>query len=153
MKVIIRTWDKDTSRDIAMAVMLKEDELTSFPRFIQEARIAANLEHPNIVPVHDIGVDESGKPYFTMKLISGETLASILRKLAGGSKDYLKKYNLFNLLQIFQKVCDAIAFAHSKGVIHLDIKPENIQVGNTAKFLSWSLERVGVLGREEPFLE
>ena len=116
MKVIIRTWDKDTSRDIAMAVMLKEDELTSFPRFIQEARIAANLEHPNIVPVHDIGVDESGKPYFTMKLISGETLASILRKLAGGSKDYLKKYNLFNLLQIFQKVCDAIAFAHSKGV-------------------------------------
>ncbi len=144
MKVIIRTWDKDTSRDIAMAVMLKEDELSSSPRFIQEARIAANLEHPNIVPVHDIGVDESGKPYFTMKLISGETLASILRKLAGGSKDYLKKYNLFNLLQIFQKVCDAIAFAHSKGVIHLDIKPENIQVGEYGEVLvvDWGLAKI-----------
>jgi serine/threonine protein kinase len=144
MKVIVRSWDKDTSRDIAMAVMLKKDNFASSPHFIQEARIAANLEHPNIVPVHDIGLDEAGSPYFTMKLISGESLASIIGKLAKGNEDYQKKYSLFNLLQIFQKVCDAIAFAHSKGVIHLDIKPENIQVGEYGEVLvlDWGLAKI-----------
>ncbi len=144
MKYITRVNDKDTSRDIAMAVMLDPDKKESDPlRFIQEARITANLEHPNIVPVHDIGIDSFGNPYFTMKLIRGETFSSILTKLNVGVKDYVKKYDLTHLLQIFQKICDGIAFAHSKGVIHLDIKPDNIQVGDFGEVLvlDWGLAK------------
>ncbi len=144
MKMVVRVSDKDTARDIAMAYMLREGEGPETSHFVQEARITANLEHPNIVPVHDMGVDSSGKPFFTMKLLGGETLAEILDKLAKGDAEYRKKYNLYSLLQIFQKVCDGVAFAHSKGVIHLDLKPQNIQVGDFGEvlILDWGLSKM-----------
>ncbi len=149
MKEIYSVKDHDASRDIAMAVMLEANEngtlgRSEIARFIYEARIAANLEHPNICPVHDIGVDTEGNPYFTMKLIGGEDLQQIIDKIRTGNKEYAIKYTQQYLLEIFKKVCNAIAFAHSKGVIHLDLKPENIQVGEYGEVLvlDWGLAKL-----------
>jgi len=145
MKTVFKAHDLNASRDVAMA---KLRELKAPPRrvrrFVREARITAALEHPNIVPVHEIGMDESGNPYFTMKLLGGETLHSILKKLGSGDPDYPKKYPLSRLLQIFQSVCNAVAFAHSRGIIHLDLKPANIQVGGFGEVLvlDWGLAKI-----------
>ena len=137
MKMVIQVKDRDTMRDIAMAVFpdAAHRPAADLRRFIDEARITASLEHPNIVPVHDIGIDATGAPYFTMKLLRGETLASVLKKLNSGDPEYRKLYTLPALLRIFNRVCDAVAFAHSKGVIHLDLKPENIQIGDFGEVL------------------
>lgn len=137
MKMVIQVKDRDTMRDIAMAVFpdAANRPAADSRRFIDEARITASLEHPNIVPVHDIGIDANGAPYFTMKLLRGETLASVLKKLDAGDPEYKKLYTLPVLLRIFNRVCDAVSFAHSKGVIHLDLKPENIQLGDFGEVL------------------
>ena len=146
MKVVIQVKDRDTTRNIAMAMLPdaqsrpKQDIL----RFIEEARITASLEHPNIVPVHDIGVDDYGSPYFTMKLIRGENLAAVLRKLHDRNPAYLERYTLDKLLRVFVKVCNGVAFAHSKGVLHLDLKPENIQLGDYGEviLMDWGLAKL-----------
>lgn len=145
MKLVRRALDKNAARDVAMAKMLDpEARAKKISRFIREARIAAALEHPNIVPIYDIGVDNEGKPYFTMKLLGGETLHSILQKMNAGDADYRKRYPLSKLLQIFLGVCNAVSFAHSRGVIHLDLKPANIQVGDFGEVLvlDWGLAKV-----------
>ncbi len=145
MKRILRVKDKDTSRDIAMAVLLSHNSsIEDKNRFIKEAKITAMLEHPNIVPVHDIGLDASGSPYFTMKLLKGETLSDIIKKLKAGDKKYLERYNLKSLVWSFRRVCYAVGFAHSKGVIHLDLKPENIQFGKHGEvlLLDWGLAKL-----------
>ncbi len=146
MKTVLQVKDRDSMRDIAMAVLpdAQNRPKTDIIRFIQEARITASLEHPNIVPVHDIGVDASGAPYFTMKLLQGETLASLLKKLEAGDPDYLAIYDLDRLLHLFLKICNGVGFAHSKGVLHLDLKPENIQVGDYGEvlILDWGLAKI-----------
>lgn len=146
MKMVLQVKDLDSTRDVAMAVLPdagsrnRQDLL----RFVQEARVTASLEHPNIVPVHDIGVDSTGAPYFTMKLLRGEHLGSILEKLTQGVPEYLEEYTLTRMLRIFLKICYAVAFAHSKGIIHLDLKPENIQIGDFGEVLvmDWGLAKI-----------
>ncbi len=144
MKRVLKMNDKDTSRNVAMA-LLKEEELTkeNYNEFVNEAKITAHLEHPNIVPIHDISVNEVGQPYFTMKLLRGGTLADILCGIAKKDKKYTEKYTLNDLLRIFNKVCDALDFAHSNGIIHLDIKPSNIHVGDYGEVLlmDWGLAK------------
>ena len=145
MKLVRRTHDRNAARDVALAVLLDPNARSKkISRFVREARITAALEHPNIVPIYDIGVDEAGKPYFTMKLLGGETLHSILQHLGEGDAEYRKRYPLNRLLQIFLGVCNAVSFAHSRGVIHLDLKPANIQVGDFGEVLvlDWGLAKV-----------
>ncbi len=146
MKMVLQVKDLDATRDVAMAVL---PDAAARPhqdivRFIQEARITASLEHPNIVPVHDLGVDASGAPYYTMKLLRGQTLASLIEKLASGDPKTVSEYNTVRLLRIFLKICYGAAFAHSRGVIHLDLKPENIQVGDYGEVLimDWGLAKL-----------
>ncbi len=145
MKEILKVRDRDTARDLAMAVLSGNTGAneSSMTRFIYEARITASLEHPNIVPIHDIGLDDDSKPYFTMKLIEGESLAHVLMNVAADSPGYRQKYNLLHLLNIFVNVCNAIDFAHSKNIIHLDLKPENIQIGSYGEVLvvDWGLAK------------
>ena len=146
MKMVLQMKDLDATRDVAMAVL---PEATTRPRedltrFLQEARITASLEHPNIVPVHEIGVDSTGAPYYTMKLLRGKTLAALINDLAEGDETFRSGYNTIRLLRIFLKICSGVAFAHSKGVIHLDLKPENVQVGDFGEVLimDWGLAKV-----------
>ncbi|OGV51575.1 MAG: hypothetical protein A2X49_14730 [Lentisphaerae bacterium GWF2_52_8] len=143
MKRIYRVVDRMTDREVSMAVIHNLSGEHQVEQFIIEARITAKLEHPNIMPIYDIGLDEAGEPFFTMKLIRGESLGRILRHLREGNAEYRQKYPLDVLLEIFIKVCDAVAYAHNSDVLHLDLKPDNIQVDKFGQVLvcDWGLAR------------
>lgn len=146
MKAVLLVEDRDTGREVAMALIpdFRDRPRRDLARFVGEARIAAMLEHPNIVPVHDIGLDASGAPYFTMKFLRGTMLEKIIRELRSGDAATCGRYTLFRRLQIFIRVCNAIDFAHSHGVCHLDIKPSNINIGDFGEVvvLDWGLARM-----------
>ncbi|MDH3981784.1 MAG: bifunctional serine/threonine-protein kinase/formylglycine-generating enzyme family protein, partial [Kiritimatiellaceae bacterium] len=117
----------------------EEEEVVD--RFLKEARGTAQLEHPNIMPVHEMGVTDELGVFFTMKKIEGDNLKEILDRLEANTSFYLKKYPLSRLLEIFLAVCNGVAFAHSKGVIHRDLKPANIMIGEFGEvlILDWGL--------------
>ncbi len=131
-------------RQVAMKVMLRHTSPRDRMRFIEEAQVTGQLEHPNIVPVHELGLDAHGQPFYTMKLVKGITFKKILDLLEQGVAETVAKYPLPALLTVFQKVCDALAFAHSKGVIHRDLKPANLMVGKYGEVLvmDWGLAKV-----------
>ena len=131
-------------RHVAMKVMLKTPLVDDLMRFLNEAKITGQLEHPNIVPVHELSVDENGQVFYTMKLVKGVTLKVVLDRIAKGDPIAARQYPLAALLTVFQKVCDAIAFSHSKGVIHRDLKPDNIMLGDYGEVLvmDWGLAKV-----------
>lgn len=110
-------------------------------RFIEEAQVAAQLDHPNIPSVHDMWADEEGTVRFTMKLVQGRTLWELLEEKSLQERSDL---DLEHLLGIFIKVCDAVAFAHSRGVIHRDLKPENIMIGSHGQVwvMDWGCARL-----------
>ena len=151
MGAVFATVDQDIRRKVAMKVMLPgvRKNVNAMKRFLEEAQVTGQLEHPNIVPVHDIGIDEESRVYFTMMMVRGEDLESIVGKIAEQNTEYREKYTLGNLIQIFMKVCDGISYAHSKGVLHRDLKPENIMVGafGEVMVMDWGLAKV--LGRED----
>ncbi len=144
MGAILRAQEATIERGVAMKVMLDGSSPDALVRFIAEARVTGQLEHPNIVPVHELGVDENDQVFYTMKLVRGVTLKEVLARLAGGDAETRKKHPLGALLTIFQKVCDAVAFAHSRGVIHRDLKPDNIMLGDFGEVLvmDWGLAKI-----------
>lgn len=111
--------------------------------FIREARITAQIAHPNIVPVHRIGVFDDAGLYFSMKRIGGETLRAVLKKIQENRPGYRKKYPLPRLLDIFEGACQGVFYAHQNGICHCDLKPENIMVGNFGEVLvmDWGMAR------------
>ncbi len=145
MKTVTEVRDKDTGRNVAMASIpdAPDRHVSDLYRFVQEAVITARLEHPNIVPIHDIGVDAGGSPYFTMKLLKGRTLSTLIKKLQQKDPVETAKHNEERLLSIFTRVCNAVAFAHSKSIIHLDLKPDNIHIGEFGEVLvlDWGLAK------------
>ena len=143
-KKIYKVKDSATGRYVALARPKVTDEIQA-EKFLREARITAALEHPNIIPVHDICLEKS-QPCFTMKLIEGQTLEDVLKS---------DQNDLQTLLDVFIKVCEATSFAHSKGVIHLDIKPANIQISGHGEVLlcDWGLARIVDSVCENPELE
>ncbi|NBV86412.1 MAG: FHA domain-containing protein, partial [Verrucomicrobia bacterium] len=143
MGAVLQAEDSSIQRQVAMKVVLRGDSTVDVLRFIHEARITGQLEHPNIIPVHMLGADEHGQPFYTMKLVRGTTLHHALRELGYGEEKAVEQYPLSALLTIFQKVCDAIRFAHSQKIIHRDIKPDNIMLGNFGEVLvmDWGLAK------------
>ena len=133
-------------RALAMKVLSPERKLDpkSIKSLVKEAKITGFLEHPNIISLHEFGLLHETGFFFTMKLVRGETLADILSGLKRRKPEYLKTYHSYVLLNIFRKVCDAVSYAHSMGVLHLDIKPHNIIVGPYGQvFLTdWGAARV-----------
>ncbi len=143
MKAIWEVDDHRTARKVAMA-LIQDSKIASgndIDSFLYEARLTANLQHPNIIPIYDIALDENGNPYFTMKALKGESLGEIIKQLRNGNGEYRQRYTRTRLLGIFLKVCDAIDYAHTKGVIHLDLKPSNVNVGDfgDVHVLDWGL--------------
>ena len=140
MGVILRGFDPDLGRDLAIKVL--KAELASKPltvqRFVDEAQICGQLQHPGIVPVYDIGRFEDGRPYFAMKLVRGRTLADLLEERKSPLIDRAR------FIGYFQQICQAVAYAHSKGVIHRDLKPSNIMVGafGEVMVMDWGLAKV-----------
>ncbi|MBR2633075.1 MAG: protein kinase [Lentisphaeria bacterium] len=109
--------------------------------FIREARLTAKIDHPNIIPVHRFGVFDDAGVYFTMRRIAGHTLNTIISHIRDDHEDYRRRYSLRRLIGIFLSACNAVAFAHSRGVMHGDLKPGNIMVGKYAEVLvmDWGL--------------
>ena len=144
MGAVLSARENATGRTVAMKVMLPGASEESSARFLTEARVTAQLEHPNIVPVHELGVDEQGRVFYTMKLVKGETLAAVLARLKSGDAAAISQYPLNALLNVFQKVCDAVAFAHSRNVLHRDLKPDNIMIGEYGEVLvmDWGLAKI-----------
>jgi serine/threonine protein kinase len=120
------------------------------PRFRKEARVLANLAHPNIVPIYNLGVNSAGRPFYSMKLVKGRTLQSVLNAVREGEDAAVAEFTRARLLMVFRKVCDAMAFAHSKGVLHRDLKPENVMVGEYGEVLvmDWGLAKVSGVEEE-----
>ncbi|MEZ4380043.1 MAG: protein kinase [Nannocystaceae bacterium] len=125
--------DRALHRHVAMKTLHDRtyDEPILVRGFIREAQITGQLSHPNIVPIHDFGVDDSGQLFFTMKLVEGLSLKKILSSGRRAVADYDYSYErLLNSIEILLKVCDALSFAHSRGVLHCDLKAENVMVGD-----------------------
>lgn len=143
MAIIYKVLDTQMYRWLAMKVLRDgfADEATERQRFLNEARITALLDHPHIVPVHELGFNHAGRPFFTMKLVHGETLDAWIQKSFDATQSF---YSIESVLHVFLKVCDATAFAHDRGVIHRDIKPSNILVGHFGEvyLMDWGLARV-----------
>ncbi len=157
MGVILQARDLRIRRTVAMKVMKTSTQFSreNVLRFIDEAQLTGQLEHPNIVPVYELGIDEQGETFYTMKFVKGITLDDVLRGIRHGTERIVEKYPLGTLLTIFQKVCDGVAFAHAKGVVHRDLKPENIMIGSFGEVLvmDWGLAKNITAGRRETAVE
>jgi hypothetical protein len=130
MGSVRKVFDTVLLRHIAMKVMASDvkDDFEARERFVQEAQITGQLEHPNIVPLYDVGQAEGVGDYFILKLVRGRTLAEELVGLQK-NQEGAPEEELLRIVQILLKVCDAIAFAHSRGVVHRDLKPSNVMIG------------------------
>ncbi len=138
--VILKGRDVDLGRDVAMK-LLREAHARSpqmVQRFIEEAQIGAQLQHPGIVPVYELGLHADARPFFTMKLVKGRTLSSLLEDRADPAKDRPR------LLTIFEQVSQTMAYAHARGVVHRDLKPSNIMVGafGEVQVVDWGFAKV-----------
>ncbi|MGE0433494.1 MAG: tetratricopeptide repeat protein [Planctomycetota bacterium] len=131
--------DCELGRELAVK-LLQHTDAGSVEQFIEEAQITSQLQHPNIVPVYELGRDAQGRPWLAMKRIEGQSLAD---RIAAWHRPGASRPDAATMLGIFLKVCDAVAFAHSRGVVHRDIKPANIMVGAYGEVLlvDWGLAR------------
>jgi serine/threonine-protein kinase len=136
MGEVMAAHDPRIGRDVAIKRMKSaHPDGEQLARFLREARIQARLDHPSIVPVHELSTDEAGRPFFTMKRVSGSTLA---QKMADPTVSQQ------TLLRALIDVCQAVEFAHVRGVIHRDLKPANIMLGDYGEVyvLDWGVARV-----------
>jgi len=143
--VVLVAHDNDIGRDVAVKVLHEEhaDDPAMLQRFVEEAQIGGQLQHPGIVPVYELGLDLRQRPYFTMKLVQGETLAAQLDRRRDPGDDAAR------LLTVFARVCETVAFAHARGVVHRDLKPGNVMVGEFGEVLVMDWGFAKVLGRGE----
>ncbi len=139
--IVYRGRDRDLNRDIALKVLRPEfaEREDVVARFIEEAQVGGQLQHPGIVPVYGLGLQSDGRPSFSMKLIKGRTLADLLQSNPKG----------IDLLSVFEAVALTIAYTHSRRVIHRDLKPANIMIGSFGEVLvvDWGFGKV--IGRDE----
>jgi eukaryotic-like serine/threonine-protein kinase len=136
--------DNDIRRTVAVKRMHGEAATAeALMRFADEVRIVGQLEHPAIVPVYDVGRDESGHVYLVMKHLNGETMEAIIEKLRASDPAYVDRFSTEYRIHLFLSVLDAIRYAHARGVIHRDIKPANIMVGpfGEVTVLDWGIAK------------
>jgi serine/threonine-protein kinase len=144
MGEVVLVRDHDIERKVAVKRLLPEmADPAVLARFIDEIRTVGRLEHPNIVPIHDVGVDELGRYFFVMKYVEGETLESIIAKLAAGDPAYLARYSMEARVELFLGLLHALAYAHERGVVHRDVKPANVMVGRFGEVLlmDWGIAK------------
>ncbi len=138
--IVYKGRDHDLGRDVAMKVL--RDEYAEQPdvlaRFVEEAQIGGQLQHPGIVPVYELGLQAGERPYFAMKLVKGETLAEQLARRSSPAADRRR------LLGIFEQVCQTLAYAHARRVVHRDLKPANVMIGafGEVQVVDWGFAKV-----------
>ncbi len=145
MGVVRLATDNDLSRVVAFKTLLPEEAKRPGAKtsLLREARLAGSLEHPNIVPVHELGITAEGQPFFTMRKLRGRTLAAIVKGLRTGDADLTTEYGRVRLLSVFIQIGLAVEFAHAAGVVHRDLKPGNIMMGDfgEVQLLDWGIAR------------
>ncbi len=151
---VLRTClDNNLGRTVVMKTLHSHLARSEYARsrFLREARVTAQLMHPNTVPVYEIGQDIEGRLYFTMKKLEGETLRDVLEKQILGDEDACRVYNLDRLLGTLIQVCNALSYAHDHGVVHRDIKPENVHIGSYGEviLLDWGVAKVWSHGDDD----
>ncbi len=139
MGVVYRALDRNLGREVALKVVSPNarNKAALLARFEREARATGQLQHPGIVPLYDFGTDAAGQVFFTMRLIEGRTLQEL-------TQDKSQKLSLFRRLQIFIEVCRTVQYAHQRGVVHRDLKPQNVMVGShgEVQVLDWGLAKL-----------
>jgi len=152
---ILKVWDTELRRPLAMKLMLGERSTRpgetqaqyerKLGRFLDEAQITGQLDHPGVVPVHELGVSSSGRAFFTMRYVRGRHFGDVLDELHRGEGGQ----TLTRCVTVLQRICETMAFAHSRGIVHRDLKPENVMVGPFGEVyvMDWGLARV--LGKED----
>ncbi|MCB9677986.1 MAG: SUMF1/EgtB/PvdO family nonheme iron enzyme [Alphaproteobacteria bacterium] len=155
MAEVRRVRDRVLNRTLAMKIVhasfLRHAEVVS--RFVEEARATAQLQHPGIVPVHDLGRLDDGRVWFTMQEVRGRTLSKVVREVhaASGERWEVSEtgWGLHRVITAFHAVCQAVAFAHEHGVVHRDLKPQNVMVGRHGEVyvLDWGVAKI--LGRSD----
>jgi eukaryotic-like serine/threonine-protein kinase len=143
MGEVVLAQDHDIERTVALKRLPENCDLGRVLRFVEEIRTVGQLEHPNIVPVHDVGIDASGRYYFVMKHLHGETLESIIGRLRDGDAAAHARFTMPVRLQLMLSVMNALAYAHKQGFVHRDLKPANIMVGpyGEVTVMDWGLAK------------
>jgi serine/threonine-protein kinase len=130
MATVRRAFDRNILRQVAIKRVdpeVRDQVPDAVQLLVEEAQITGQLEHPNIVPVYDLGTAADGAPLFVMRLVTGRTLTRMIRAYWKRGRNPIE---LREVLEVVIKVCDAIAYAHSRGVIHRDLKPDNVMIGS-----------------------
>ena len=140
MGVVVEAQDRSMRRTVAVKRLLDARSPLAVEQFVEEAQITGQLEHPNIVPVHELGADDEGRPWLAMKRVAGQNLAEWIKARAGKP---LQPGDVAQLLDVFGKVCDAIRFAHHRGVRHRDLKPHTVRLGSFGEVMvmEWGLAK------------
>jgi serine/threonine-protein kinase len=143
MGEVVRARDNDIGREVAVKRLrpdLQHPEL--YARFVEEVRTVGQLEHPNIVPIHDAGLDEQGY-FFVMKHVAGDSLATIIERLRQGDAAAHRRWTFERRIDVIRKVLEALRYAHQSGVVHRDIKPANIVVGPMGEvfLIDWGIAK------------
>ncbi|HWB75542.1 MAG TPA: serine/threonine-protein kinase [Nannocystaceae bacterium] len=148
MGAVSLAFDRDIDREIAVKRLIS-DSPEAIARFVDEARIVGKLEHPNIAPVHDIGVDDQGRLFFVMKYVEGDTLRRIIERLSAGDRDYHERFGFDRRLDIFAGIVRALKYAHKRGIVHRDVKPDNVIVGPCGEVMLMDWGIAHVIGRAD----
>ncbi|MEW6746258.1 MAG: SUMF1/EgtB/PvdO family nonheme iron enzyme [Planctomycetota bacterium] len=151
MGVVLRVWDADLRRHLAMKVIritgaagvarqASALDRVRLRRFLAEAQVTGQLDHPGVVPVHELGLDAEGRAYFTMRLVKGKTLKEIFEDIRQGREEWTQT----RALNVIMRACEAMAYAHAREVIHRDLKPANIMAGRFGEtyVMDWGLAKV-----------
>ncbi|MFC1706790.1 protein kinase [Planctomycetota bacterium] len=151
MGVVYLAYDRNLRRHVAMKILSEElkDNRSFLDRFVAEAQVTAQLQHPAIVPVFDIGLTDHNEFFYTMRLVRGQTLARLVRDVVAGRRPTVGpdddfRWTRFRLLEVFVRICLAVAYAHERGVVHRDLKPQNVMIGhfNEVHVMDWGLAKV-----------
>jgi serine/threonine protein kinase len=154
MGEVVLVRDSDIGRRVAVKRMKSGgvDDEAAVLRFAEEVRTIGELEHPGIVPVHDVGIDDAGQHYLVMKYVEGETLESVIAKLRAGDAAALARFPHVARLRIFSALLQTIHYAHERGVLHRDLKPANIMIGpyGEVTIMDWGIAKRIVRGARDP---
>jgi serine/threonine-protein kinase len=136
--------DLDIGRPVAIKRLLPEaTSALGLARFVEEVRVAGSLDHPNVVPIHDVGIDEQGRYFFVMKYVDGQTLESIIEKMRAGDAATLREYTIGRRVQVAIGILRALSYAHARGIVHRDVKPANVMIGRYGEvvLMDWGIAK------------
>jgi serine/threonine-protein kinase len=153
MGQVLEARDLALERSVALKLLIDQDDVSLRVRFMDEARVTGQLQHPGVPPVYELGKLGDGRLFFAMRRIEGRTLRDVLEDLKYGDAEVEKQFGRVRLLTVMSQVCRTIAYAHSRGVIHRDLKPDNIMLGEFGEVtvMDWGLAKpVGKAGQGRP---